>query len=82
MSESIVFSQLVRQIGLEELSEIGAQEIAQDFMPAAIAGLAEGDILVMHQQPYADRLARLYGEHFYNEGEVARSIGRQRFRTV
>lgn len=74
MSQGISLPELVRQVGLEELVTIGEEEIAKDFMPAAVTGLADGDIVTVHR-PYIGRRAELYGENQYNDGKVAQTIG-------
>jgi hypothetical protein len=63
--------ELVKSIGLEELASITREEVATDFMPASIAGFADGDLYVMHE-PYSDVKAELYGESHYSEGKVAK----------
>lgn len=75
MSNGINLPEMVRQIGLEELATLNKDELARDFMPAAIAGLADGDVVVMHPQ-YTDKQAELYGENHYGDGRVAQTIGR------
>ncbi len=66
--------EFVKQIGLEELKNIDGEELALDFMPAAIAGLADGDFALIHPETYHGRRAELYGESQYTEGRVARAI--------
>lgn len=66
-------SELVHQIGLEELAAISRDELAADFLPAAVAGLADGDLVVMHA-PYTNEKAELYGENHYSDGRVAKAI--------
>lgn len=65
----------MHQVGLEELASIGEKEVAQDFMPAAITGLADGDFRVVHQ-PYTGIQAELYGKNHFGQGKVAQIIGR------
>jgi len=71
----INFSELAHEIGLEELAAIDRGEITSSFMPAAVVGLADGDIIAMHQ-PYSGRQAELYGEVRFDEGLVAKAIAR------
>lgn len=75
MSKEINLSELLEQTGLPELGAISEKEIAMDFMPAAVVGLADGDIMLIHP-PYTGQQAELYGEHLYGEGRVARAIVR------
>jgi SAM-dependent methyltransferase len=75
MSQEVSLPELVRQVGLEELATIGKEELAKDFMPAAVTGLADGDLVTMHQ-PYTGRQAELYGENHFGDGKVAQTIGR------
>ncbi len=65
--------ELVRQVGLEELSTIGREEVGRDFTPAAVVGLADGDVLVTHP-PYTGKKAELYGENHFGDGRVAKAI--------
>lgn len=65
--------ELAQQIGLGELASISRQEVATNFMPAAIAGLADGDMVIMHPE-YAGRMAELYGQNHYGDGLVAQAI--------
>ncbi|MBX6334115.1 hypothetical protein IRY61_02105 [Candidatus Saccharibacteria bacterium] len=67
------FPKFVEQVGLGDLASLGREEIATDFMPAAIAGLSDGDLAIMHRE-YTGRKAELYGESFYGEGRVAQAI--------
>lgn len=66
----INMSEVVGQLGLEELENIRPEELAANFMPAAVIGLADGDLFVMHE-PYTGLEAELYGESHYSEGKVA-----------
>lgn len=68
---AVHFSELVQQVGLNELANIDKQEIAVNFMPAAITGLTDGDLTVIHP-PYSGKDAVLYGKQSYNEGLVAK----------
>lgn len=61
---------LVTSLDLDELAHINREEFATNFMPASIAGLADGDLYVMHE-PYSGNEADLYGESHYGEGRVA-----------
>ncbi len=72
---AVVLPELVRQIGLEELSTIETEEIVTNFMPATVTGLADGDVVVMHE-PYNGRDAELYGENHFGEGVVAKAMAR------
>ena len=65
----------MQQVGLEELANISQVDLATDFMPSAVAGLADGDIAVFHE-PYYDKQAELYGENHYGDGRVAKAIAR------
>lgn len=67
MPKEISVPELMRQVGLEELADIGSEEIIMDFMPAAVTGLADGDIMSIHQI-YDGQRAVLYGESHYGEG--------------
>jgi hypothetical protein len=70
---AINFPELVQNIGLEELSNIDREELAANFMPAAVTGLADGDIALLHP-PYTGRQAELYGENHFGDGQVAKAI--------
>ena len=54
MSNGINLPEMLRQANLEELTAIGREEIAKDFMPAAVTGLADGDFVLVHT-PYTGR---------------------------
>jgi hypothetical protein len=69
------FNELVQSVGLDELTDIDSQEIIDDFMPAAVTGLADGDIMVINP-PYEGPKADFYGESHYSEGRVAQVIGK------
>lgn len=44
----------MHQVGLEELATIDSQELTARFMTAAVTGLADGDIVSMHEPTRAD----------------------------
>ena len=73
MSE-ILWSELMERCGLPELADISQDEMADYFMPAAVAGLADGDVAGIHLKPLDGRLADLYGQKTLNEGRVAKAI--------
>jgi hypothetical protein len=70
---SVKMAHVAHRIGLEELAQIGQEEALTNFLPAAVAGFADGDITTLHA-PYAGRQAELYGENRYGEGLVARAL--------
>jgi len=67
--------ELVKQVGLEELAKMGQDELVDDFLPAAVVGFADGDLLAIHE-PYTGQKAELYGESHLGEGKVARLMAK------
>lgn len=74
MANDISMAELSRQIGLEELADLRAEDAAE-FMAAAVVGLADGDFVVTHE-PYSGRQAELYGENKLNDGLIAKAVAR------
>jgi hypothetical protein len=72
---AIDFKNLVESAGLPELSRMEKQEVASDFMPAAVTGLADGDLYAQHE-PYDGHRAELYGRNSFNEGRVSKALGK------
>ncbi|MCA9324561.1 hypothetical protein KDA23_00625 [Candidatus Saccharibacteria bacterium] len=70
---TVSFAELVETIGLEDLASINRDEIANDFMPASVTGLADGDFVLAHL-PYTGRKAELYGENHFANGLVAKAM--------
>jgi hypothetical protein len=70
-----------RAVGLDELDGITVDEAAQDFMPAAVVGLAAGDIVALHP-PYSGQKAELYGETRFDKGKVAKAVGESAIENV
>jgi hypothetical protein len=69
------FADFARAVNIDELADISSLELAEYFMPAAIIGLADGDVVGLHTSPVTDpRLARLYGRNDLSQGEVARKV--------
>lgn len=62
------------QIGLPELADIDHEEIVREFSPAAIAGFADGDIVIQHEQFTDPQQVKLYGQAIFNLGEVAKRL--------
>jgi len=72
MSQPITGEMLGEQIGMD-LSPLKNAEFMNDFMPAAITGLCDGDVVSPHF-PYTDRQAEWYGKVVYNKGRVAQAV--------
>ncbi|CAN5707103.1 hypothetical protein BH23PAT2_BH23PAT2_01230 [soil metagenome] len=66
--------ELAEQIGLPELAQIDQEETANNFMPAVLTGLSDGDMVIMHQHYSDSHNRRLYGEFNFNDGAVARHV--------
>ena len=67
--------QLVTDLGFAELAKIQVKDIATDFMPASVAGLADGDLAILHAE-YTGRKAELYGESNFSDGQIAQAVHR------
>lgn len=74
MSRDVNLPRMMSQVGLEGFETISQEQLAQDIMPAAITGLADGDLITVHP-PYEGTKAELYGEDHYGQGQVAQTIG-------
>ncbi len=71
---NVRLAEVLKVAGLDELQGITQDALAQDFMPASVVGLSDGDIVGVHEQ-YADPfMVEMYGEHLYNEGKVAANM--------
>jgi hypothetical protein len=68
-------SELVHELDLPELESISEVELASDFMPAAIAGLSDGDMTVINIDPSSDpEKVKFYGGDLFNNGLVAQRM--------
>jgi hypothetical protein len=72
MSREIRLSEVLHQAGLDGLANPDLLEV-DEFMTAAVTGLADGDIAGFHG-PYTGKRAELYGPSQYSEGKVASAI--------
>lgn len=72
---AIDISELGKQIGLPELADASYEDIENDVVNAAIAGFADSDLMLLHP-PYEGQKAELYGFTQYNQGRVARTMGK------
>ena len=72
---SINLHELITKVGLAEIDNVDTLEGLRDFLPAAICGLADGDIVSLHG-PYTGEAAILYGETAYHDSLVAKAVGR------
>lgn len=72
---AVSIPELVKHIGLEELASMERSEMIADFLPAAITGFADGDMITMHE-PYSGRRAELYGENHYTSGLVTPTLAK------
>lgn len=80
---NITFDEFVAELDLPELKGMGTEEVATNFMPAAVAGLSDGDLVVIHPEPYTDAdKIRLYGEYAFNHGLVAQRINKAAIATA
>lgn len=70
----INFTELAREVGLDEVGNIEQQEVANYFMPAAVVGLADGDLVGLHPAVDNKRLEGLYGYLSFGEGNVAQKV--------
>lgn len=71
----IQLGELSEKLSIPEIAEMRVDQLVCDFMPAAVTGLADGDVYAMHSD-YSGRRAELYGESSYNSGIVAKTIAR------
>lgn len=70
--EALKMSEVANQTGLSELGSIKREELG-DFMFAAVTGLSDGDITLIHPH-YEGFLADMYGPDTYNDGRVAKQM--------
>ena len=73
MPIEINLHKILEQLGIEELSSIKKEELAADFLPAAVVGFADGDIVAVHPE-YTGKKAELYGRNHLGEGRVAQAL--------
>jgi len=67
-------SKLADQIGIPEIATIGEDELIESFLPASVAGLSDGDMVVHHSEYFDETKIRFYGRTIFNGALVANKI--------